>query len=428
MLLGRGVPTSKDIAYRNYLLTVLLLVLSFNYVDRLALGLVMQDIKTDLSLSDTQLGLLTGIAFALFYSVMGIPIARWADRGNRVTIISITAALWSVAVTLCGIATSFAQLLLIRVGVAVGEAGCVPPAHSLIADHFSREERPRAFARYMLGAPLSCLVGYFLAGWINEKLGWRATFMIIGLPGLLLALVAWLTLKEPRRAGGVESPVPDREAASVTQVLLTLWRTRTFRHLLLGFSITYFFGYGISQWQPTFFVRSFGLGTGELGLWFTLISGVIGTVGTYAGGEWAARRASNNEGLQLGAVAAGYALFAVLSALTYVAPSYYAAFALMGVMALGVFAANGPLFATIQTLVPAHMRAMSIATIYLFANLIGMGLGPLTVGIVSDALRPVFGDESLRFALLAVSPGYLWCAWHFWRARATVARDLIPPT
>ena len=157
--------------YRNYLLTVLLVILAFNYVDRVALGLLLQDIKVDLDLSDTQLGFLSGIAFALFYSVMGIPIARWADRGNRVMIITVTTALWSVAVALCGLAGSFLQLLLIRIGVAVGEAGCIPPAHSLIADYFTRAERPRAVARYMLGGPLSFVIGYFLAGWLNQLCG-----------------------------------------------------------------------------------------------------------------------------------------------------------------------------------------------------------------------------------------------------------------
>src|SRR5688500_3715382 len=173
--------------YKQYLLAVLLVVLASNYVDRLALGLLLQDIKVDLSLSDTQLGLLSGIAFALFYSVMGIPIARWADCGNRVTIITLTTALWSAAVALCGLAGSFGQLMLIRIGVAVGEAGCIPPAHSLIADYFTRAERPRAVSIYMLGASFAVVIGYFGAGWLNEFYGWRVTFMLLGLPGLVLA-------------------------------------------------------------------------------------------------------------------------------------------------------------------------------------------------------------------------------------------------
>lgn len=424
--------------YRNCLLTVLLAILAFNYVDRLAVGLVLQAVKADLQLSDTQLGLLTGIAFALFYSVMGIPIARWADRGDRVKIISLTTALWSMAVAACAVAGNFLQLMLIRIGVAVGEAGCVPPAHSLIADNFSRAERPRAVAIYMLGAPLSAVIGYFLAGWLNQFYGWRTTFMMLGTPGIVLAGLAWLTLREPRRARTLPNfadeltaesmPLPASAASSqqptLSEACATLWNIATFRHLLLFFSVTSFFGYGITQWQPAFFIRSFGLRTGELGSWFALIYGVGGLLGTYLGGELACRFAANDERLQLKAMALAYAGFGILSALVYLSSNRYVAFAILGVAVAGTCMAIAPLFATIQTLVPSRMRAVSIALLYLFANLIGMGLGPLAAGALSDALRPFAGEESLRYALLALCPGYLWGAWHVWLGSETVTRDL----
>lgn len=424
----------KHGAYKNYLLTVLLVILASNFVDRLALGLVLQEIKVDLQLSDTQLGLLSGIAFALFYSVMGIPIARWADRGHRVAIISITTAVWSAAVGLCGLAGNFVQLLLIRVGVAVGEAGCIPPAHSLIADYFTRAERPRAFARYMMGGPLSLVIGYFLAGWLNEIYGWRATFMMLGMPGLALAVLAWLTLKEPRfertrmgvpagRRDNSDTALAEAQPA-MREVCSTLWASVTFRHMLLCISVIYFFGYGILQWQPAFFVRSFGLQTGELGTWFAVVHGLGGIVGMYWGGELAARRAANNERLQLKAMALVYASFAVISFCMYLSSNRYVAFALMGLAAVGGATATGPLFATIQALVPQRMRSTAIAIIYLFANLIGMGLGPLVAGALSDAYRPMVGEESLRYALLTLSPGYCWCAYHLLLASRTVTRDL----
>jgi MFS transporter, Spinster family, sphingosine-1-phosphate transporter len=429
------IAVMRDTRYKTYLLTVLLSILAFNYVDRLALGLLLQDIKVDLNLSDTQLGFLNGIAFALFYSVLGIPIARWADRGNRVTIISLTTALWSVAVAACGLAGSFLQLLLIRIGVAVGEAGCLPPAHSLIADHFTRAERPRAVAQYMLGIPLSVIVGYFLAGWLNELYGWRITFVLLGLPGLFLGMLARLTLREPRRlqhsadtARPLEPPVPRAPMVSdqptVKEVCLTLWASKAFGHLLLCFAIASFFGNGIAMWQPTFFVRSHGLQTGELGTWFMLIFGIGGFVGTYLGGEWAARHAVRNEPLQLKAMAVGYCSFGLIQALVYVVPNVYLAFGLMGLATLGGAMTTGPLFATIHTLVPERMRAMAIATIYLFANLIGMGLGPLAAGALSDILHPLAADQSLRYALLLLCPGYLWAAWHLWRSSRTVSSDL----
>jgi MFS family permease len=416
------------------MLAVLMVVLAFNSVDRVALGLVLQDIKLALHLSDTQLGVLSGIAFALFYSIMGVPIARWADRGNRVAIISVTTALWSAMVALCGSAASFAQLLLIRVGVAVGEAGCVPPAHSLIADFFSRAERPRAVALYMLGGPLSMVIGYFVAGWLNEFFGWRTTFVILGLPGLVLALVAWFTLKEPRcvakeRAPGPgapgESPVMEASATvGFGEVCTTLWRNATFRNLLLCNAVISFFTFGIMQWQPAFFIRSYGLKTGELGTWFAVIYGLGGMLGTFIGGEWASRRAANNEELQLKVLCGVVAGFGVLSVGIYLAPNLPLALGLLGLAAMGAYTFNGPLFATIQTLVPENMRATSIALFYLFANLVGMGLGPLAAGAMSDFFRSWAGEESLRYSLLALSPGYFWSAWHLWRASIHVTRDL----
>jgi predicted MFS family arabinose efflux permease len=410
----------KGGAYRRYLLFVLLVILAFNLADRAALGLVLQDIKSDLRLTDTDLGFLSGIAFALFYSIMGIPLARWADRGDRLMIIAITTALWSVAVALCGVAASFLQLVLIRVVVAIGEAGCVPPAHSLIADYFTRAERPRAVAIYMLGGPLSVVIGYFIAGWLNQLYGWRTTFMLLGAPGLVLAALTWFTLREPRRTVSVRAS----EQPSIREVWMTLWASLTFRHMLLAFSVIYFFGYGIMQWQPVFFIRSHGLGSAELGLWLASIYGIGGFLGTYWGGEWASRRAASNEALQLKAIAIAYSIFGAVSAGIYLSHSKYVAFGLMAMATIGGAMAIGPLFATIQTLVPERMRAISIAVIYLFANLIGLGLGPLAAGMLSDALRPLVGEESLRYALLALCPGYLWGAWHLLRASRTVRQDL----
>jgi len=418
--------------YRHYLIAVLMVVMAFNYVDRLALGVALQSIKADLQLTDTQLGFLGGIAFALFYSIMGVPLGRWADRGNRITIISVTTALWSVAVATCGLARSLAQLLLIRVGVAVGEAGCIPPAHSLIADYFTRAERPRAVAIYMAGGALSVVIGYFLAGWLNELFGWRRMFVYLGLPGLGLALLAWSTLREPRRKLGAarvssDTPVSHEKTApspSLRDVREALWANRTFRHLLWCFAVVYFFGYGIQQWQPAFFMRSHGLRTGELGTWFAMIYGLGGLVGTYLGGEWATRWAANNEAMQLKLLALCYCAFGILSVPIYLVSNRYLAFGLMALTAIVGAAATGPLFATMQTLVPERMRATSIAIVYMVANLIGMGLGPLAVGALSDAFQPRVGDESLRYALIALCPGYLWGGWHLWRACRTVASDL----
>jgi predicted MFS family arabinose efflux permease len=419
----RGRRILKESTYKNYLLLVLLVIQAFNYVDGLALGLVLQDIKMDLHLSDAQLGLLTGIAFFLFYSVMGMPIARWADRGNRVTIISLAAAVWSIMVALSGLATNFAQLLLIRIGVAVGEAGCVPPAHSLIADNFTRAERPRAVGIYMLAGSLSTLLGYLLAGWLNEFFGWRAMFMLLSLPGLIPATVAWFTLREPRQRRAAAAALPSDEP-SMREVFATLWRNATYRYLLLVFCVTSFFGAGVAQWQPAYFVRSYGLKTGELGTWLTVIYGVGGMLGTYWGGQLASRLAPNREHLQLKFMAVAYCAFGVISVFIYLPVSQRMAFGFTGVAAIASATIIAPLFAIIQTLVPPRMRAMSIAIIYLFGNLLGTGLGPLAAGVLSDALRPLLGQESLRYTLLAMCPGFLVGAWLLWQSSKSVTRDL----
>jgi MFS family permease len=435
----------KGRTYKNYLLMILLIIWAFNFVDRLALGLVQESIKVDLNLSDTQLGFLTGIAFALFYSIMGVPIARWADRGNRVSIIAVTIALWSAAVALCGITKTFLQLLIVRVGVAIGEAGCIPPAHSLIADYFTRAERPRAVALYMLAPPAGVLMGYSLAGWLNEFYGWRLMFILLGLPGLVLSALARFSLKEPRRqnasrrkptinrvirsaatadVSAVDRALPSPTEPRLKDVCLALWANTTFRHLLFSISVVSFFVSGIEQWRPTFFIRSYKLSTGELGTWLGIIFGLGAMVGTYLGGELASRRAANNERLQLRAMSVVFSGLAVISVLTYLSRSQYVAMGLMGVAAVIGATSSGPLFAVIQTLVPPSMRATSVAIIYLLANLIGMGLGPLAAGVLSDALRPWVGDESLRYALLALSPGYLWSGWHLWQASTSVTHDL----
>jgi MFS transporter, Spinster family, sphingosine-1-phosphate transporter len=414
----------QQTANRNYLLVVLLAVLSFNYVDRLALGLVLQQIKTDLALTDTQLGFLTGIAFALFYSIAGIPIARWADRGNRVAIIALTLALSMVMIALSSTATTFAQLVVLRIGVAVGEAGCVPAAQSLIADHFGRAERARAVSIYMLGGSLGVVMGYLVAGWLGELYGWRAMFLSLSLPGVVIAALAWFTLKEPRTANDASPAGLAMASPGLWQVVTTLWANATFRDVLLCFSVITFFGYGIAKWQPAFFVRSYGLNTGELGTWLAAIHGVGGFIGIYLGGTLASRYAARNERLQLAAMGLLCAGLAVLTSLIYLARSFPMALAFMGLAAVGGSMLYGPLHATVQSLVPEQMRAMAIAIIFLFSNLIGMGLGPLAAGALSDTLRPAVGEESLRYALVALCPGYFLGGWLLWRGRKTVMRDI----
>ncbi len=411
---------------RHYFLGLLTVILAFNYTDRWAFGLVAQDIKTDLKLSDTDLGLLSGIAFALFYSLMGLPIARQADRGNRVTIIWISTFLWSIAVAVSGWARSFYQLMSLRVIVGVGEAGCVPPAHSLIADLYSRTERPRAVSIYMQGIAASTVLGYFVAGWLNQIYGWRFMFALVGLPGLGLAVLAGISLTDPRSYKSL-APAPSTESPRLGAAARALLSSITFRHLLVANSVLWFISYGTQQWTPVFFVRSFALRTGELGTWLAVLYGLGGFLGTYLGGEWASRTSMRDERKQLRGMAGLIAVSAVFIAFTYIhvlAPNALLAFVWLGLGNLVAVMTNGPLFAVIQTLVPPRLRAVSVALIFLCGNLVGLGLGPWAAGALSDALRPLAGAHSLRYAMLILCPGFLWGAWHLWAAGDHIRREL----
>jgi len=407
--------------YKHYMLGLLTVVAAFNFLDRYVLSLVLESIKQDLQLSDSQLGLLTGFAFALFYAVAGIPIARWADRGDRNTVVSVTTALWSTMVALCGLMGNFTQLLLVRVGVAVGEAGCLPPAQSLIADYFDRAERPRAMAIYWMCSPIAVIIGYLGGGWLAEYFGWRITFMIIGLPGILLAILVKLTLREPRLEQKTHSVITQ---PSFKVVLNTLWLQPTFRHIVLAFCVTFFFGTGISLWLPTFFIRSHGMETGELGAWLAFVWGVCAVFGTYLGGVLATHYAAGKEGLQMRTIALAHILYGILFVTVYLSSNKYNALALLAALTIIGAAVNGPIFSAIQSLVNDRMRSVALALIFLFANLIGFGLGPLVAGVLSDLLAPKFGQESLRYALLMLSPGYLWAAFHYWRASHTIEDDI----
>jgi MFS family permease len=439
----------KPMVYRRYLLAVLSLVLAFTYVDRLALGLVLQNVKLALHLSDTELGLLTGIAFAFFYSIMGIPIARWIDRGNRITVLWLAAAVWGLMVALSGRATNFLELMLARSGVAAGEAACAPAANSLIPDYFSRAERARAGGIYLMGGSLSLVIGFFAAGWLNQFFGWRTMFAILGLPGLVLAVLVRTTLTEPRRESGVAhyprdlvavtpadpgeiQPVTTRHGCdhspaahlTVWEVCRSLWGIATFRRLLIGSSVTSFFSFGIGAWLPTYFVRSYGFNSGTLGTWFTVVYGLPSVLGIYVGGEWASQWAAGKERIQLLAVASLHVVFGIIWSFVFLAHTAYVAFALMAVGTVLINLTYAPLFSINQTLVPARMRGISVAGTSFLSNLIGMGLGPLAAGALSQALQRYFGQESLRYSLFVLNVCCLWQIWYVWQASKTVHSDL----
>jgi MFS family permease len=411
-------------SYRRYVLFVLTLVYTLNFLDRGLIVLLLQAIKGDLGLSDTQLGFLTGIAFGAFYATLGIPIARWADRGNRVTITSLAIGLWGVTVMLSVFVNNFAQVVIARVASAVGESGCMPPTYSLIGDYYpAPSERAFAMSVYWLASPIATLISFILGGWLNEVYGWRRTFFIMGIPALLVAVLVRLTIAEPRVQMN-RSMEDQKSAPPLREVLASVWRLPSARHLVVAIVLLYTMGAGLGPWYAAFMMRSHGMQTAELGVWLGLNFGISGVVGILLGGYVSRRWFGNNERAQLRLSAiCSAAIVPCLVSFLMLSRKEHALLALIPVsLVFSVFA--GPSFALMQRLVTDDTRATTLAIVMLFANLIGMGVGPQLVGILSDVLRPALGNESLRYAMLTMSAVALWAAYHFARVGRTVEDDL----
>lgn len=414
--------------YRRYVLSTLTLTYTLSVLDQSLITLLLQPIKDDLHLSDTQLGFLTGIAFGLIYSILGLPIARWADRGNRVTITSVAIALWGGAVMLTLFVFNFAQLVLARMAAAVGGSGCMPATFSLVGDYCSTaSERTRAMSIYMLANPLSILVSFVLGGWSNERYGWRVSFLLMGVPALLVAAVVKMSVAEPR-THAIRSPALEHHRPRLADVLKTLWCQPSTRHLVLGLLLFYTMALGLAPWYAAFMIRSHHMGTAELGVWLGLIFGLGGMAGVLLGGYAADRWFAQDERGQMRLVAAALASLMPLCALFFLLPRKRdSLIALIPVVVVGSVL-FGPTFALMQRLVVDELRATTLAVVMLLCNLIGMGIGPQIVGILSDWLRPVLGTDSLRYAMLILSFLALWAAYQFWRVGRTVREDLSAVT
>lgn len=413
--------------YPNYVLAVLFIGYVVNVMDRAVLGVLLQPIKLEFNASDTQLGLLGGIAFALFYATLGIPIAAWADRSVRKNVLAICVALWSAMTALCGMATSFLWLLLARIGTAIGESGGSPPSHSLISDYFPIRKRATALSIYALGIPVGAMLGSFFGGWLNEFFGWRWAFIIVGLPGLIVALLVFFTIKEPSRglSDNVAQSVSNADAPPILDVLKFLWRRTAFRHLTLAAALHSFVWYGGSTWNAPFFIRSHGMDTGETGSWLALFS-LIGTIGTFFGGYIADKLSVRMKDRRWYMWVPGLATLIMVpfQFSSYLAPNMWAvipSFCVMMVLASMFF---GPSFAMTQGLAALRMRAVAVSILLFIQTLIGLGLGPFFVGVISDYLTPSIGDDALRWGLVVVGLVNIWAAGHyFWGAR-TLRQDL----
>jgi predicted MFS family arabinose efflux permease len=411
-------------AYKRYVLGTLALVYLLNFLDRGLIGLLLEPIKHDLHLSDTQLGFLTGIAFALFYATLGLPLARWADRGNRVTIASLSLGLWSATMMACLFVSSFIHLVCARIAAAVGEAGSMPPTYSLIGDYFPAPvDRARAMAIYMSAGPLSSLISFALGGWLNDLYGWRMAFFLMGMPAVAVALLVRMTVVEPRLQGRLSMADKPR-APRMVHVLDKLWRQRSSRHLIVAITLLWTLGLGMAPWYAAFLMRTHGMSTTELGLWLGLVFSLGGVIGIVCGGQVATRWFAENERAQMRLSALMIALLVPCYVLFLLLPQKHQALMALALLVAVFSFFIAPTFSLMQRLVDDTMRATTLAVTMLLANLIGMGLGPQIVGILSDSLTPALQGDALRYAMLIVSLFAVWSAWHFWQASRTVADDL----
>ncbi len=412
-----------------YALFILTIVYSFNFIDRQLLAILQESIKAELLLSDTQLGLLTGFAFARFYVTAGIPIARWADAGNRRNIVALAVFIWSFMTAISGLVQNYLQLLLARIGVGVGEAGGSPPSHSMISDMFPAERRASALGFYSTGVSIGILFGFLMGGWLNEFFGWRVAFFVVGVPGVLLALVVRYTLREPRR-GLSENRDDNPEPVAVKEVVALLWSRRSFRHMAWAGALSAFAGYSVANWSASFIIRSYGMSTGELGTWLALIIGIGGAVGVFGGGLLADKLAAKDTRWYVLLPALAGVISLPFAAGVYLVDNVYASLLLMIIPAIQSNVFLGNTLAVSHSLVGLRMRAMASAILFFIFNLVGLGAGPWSVGLLSDLLAPQFGDESLRYAMLALVPLMVsLSALHFYLSSRHLKRDLAaaPP-
>lgn len=405
-------------------LAVLSLLAIFNYIDRIILAILQVPIQQEFGLSDAQLGSLTGLAFALFYTTLGLPIARIADRSIRKYVIAIALIVWSSMTAMTGLATGFFTLLLLRIGVAIGEAGLVPATHSMISDLFERDRRATALSFWGMSAPIGTMIGLLGAGWLAETLGWRYAFLIFGLVGIVLAPILLATVREPQR--GRHDPLArrDQPVPPMREALLTLWKLKSFRFAVIGGALTVYVLYAMKTWNAPFYVRAHNMALGEVGTSLALAMGVGGAIGTFAGGtaaDFLGRRFARGH---LMPPMLGMLLIAPLGFLQYTTASTDLSIVLAGVNTACGYLYFASIVSVSLSVVSARMRAFTSSVIVLVVNLFGMGLGPLVTGAVSDLLGADAGGESLRLSLMVAMVPALASAWFYWLASGALMREL----
>lgn len=440
---GQGTPT-----YRAYVLMALLTVYTFNFIDRVVVAILQEDIKAEFGLTDLQLGLLGGPAFAVLYTFLGIPIARLAEKHNRITILAVCLGIWSGMTALCGVATSYATLFAARIGVSVGEAGCTPPAQSVISDYFPADRRATAISIYALGVPIGSMLAAIGGGLMLEYFGWREAFLVLGLPGLILAIVIKLTIKEPVRGGVAAVKVETPGFVAAFQILA---KKPTFWHVALGSAVASFVGYGVGQYLNSFLIRTHELTRLEASQLSGVVLGVAAAFGTFFAGWLADRMIKRHPNALAWLPALGFCIATPFYLVGYMAPNLWIGVPFMIVGAVTHYFYLGCMYASVQGIVAPRVRATATAVLLFIVNLLGYGLGPPAIGALSDFLAStnlqaagltmadcgktmleantaacaVGSEFGLRWSIFIGLFGYLWAALHFLFAWKTLRRDWV---
>jgi predicted MFS family arabinose efflux permease len=408
---------------RWYVLGMLTLVYALNIADRFSISTLIEPIRAELRLSDAGIAFLTGGALAIFYVTVGIPVAEFADRANRRNILAVALAAWSAMTALCGLARNWLELTFARFGVGIGEAGGTAPSTSILADNFPPARRPMALTIFALGTCLGAWLGSSVAGSAAERGGWRTAFLVLGIPGVVLALIVWLTVREPRRGqlDASYSAAPSTLAASLRFIA----QQRSAVHLLIGGSVATFWSWGLMWWTPAFLQRSHHLTVGQAGQLIGPMHLIAGTASTLLAGWLMARRAAQDPRYVTRLLGWVTAATTIPSFLLYWVTSERAAVALLWIFVPAVYFYIGPILGLLQNVVPAQMRATTCAILLFLANVANLLLAPQLVGALSDwfALSFGAGTESLRWALLLLAPTGFWAAWHLWTSGRTIRAD-----
>jgi predicted MFS family arabinose efflux permease len=406
-----------------YALGALTLVYISNIADRYVISTLIEPIKADLQLSDTAIGFLTGTALAIFYTGMGIPLGLIADRVNRRNLIALSIGVWSIMTAACGVARTFAQLLIARIGVGIGEAGGTPASQSMISDLFPLQQRALATSIFALGAAAGSMLGSTMGGAISDAYGWRWAFLALGIPGVIVALIVRFTLREPPR-GTFDTAVDAADAPTLAETWRFIRHQPSLLHVLAGATVVTFWGWGLLWWTPAFLSRSYGMTTGGAGALMGTINGIAGASGIILGAILTHKWGRRDPRWQAWIVAIATFIGTVLSIVAYSSRTQSTTVWMLWAFVPAAYLNIGPILALTQSLAQPRMRGLVCGLMLFGANIANLAIAPQLIGFVSDLARDQAGGESLRFALIGTAFSGFWAAYHFWKAGRAIPEGL----